>query len=198
MAKNKVQEKELEDESKVKSSEDSKKEKEKTTNESENTNDKSNNEKSKDSKLLEIQDELSEMKEKYLRLYSEFDNYRKRAAREKISLIESASGELIAELLPILDDFDRASKSNTDKTDPDALKEGFELIRDKFKKTLIRKGLQEMEISEGTEFDSELHEAISQVPVEKKKLKGKVIDVVEKGYTINEKVLRYAKVVVGN
>ncbi len=153
---------------------------------------------SEDSKIKVLQDELSEMKDKYLRLYSEFDNYRKRVAKEKLNLIESASEELLTQLLPVLDDFDRAARNNNEKTEAKILKEGFDLIHNKFEKIVKSKGLKEMELKEGSNFDVEFHEAISQIPVEKKKLKGKIIDVVEKGYTLNDKVVRFAKVVIGN
>lgn len=162
------------------------------------SNEEQSSEDNQDSKLKELQDDLSEMKDKYLRLYSEFDNFRKRVAKEKLSLIESASEELLTDLLPVMDDFDRASKNTNDKTEAKVIKEGFDLIYTKFGKILKGKGLKEMDLKEGSDFDSDFHEAISQMPVEKKKLKGKIIDVVEKGYTLNDKVVRFAKVVVGN
>lgn len=138
-----------------------------------------------------------EMNDKYLRLYSEFDNYRKRTAREKIEVISTASGELIKKLLPVIDDFDRAIKANESSEDKEALKDGFKLIRQKMMGLLTQEGLKPMEAME-KEFDTELHEAITQIPAPKKKLKGKVVDVIEKGYFLNERVLRFAKVVIGS
>ncbi len=144
-------------------------------------------------------DEVAEMKDKYLRLYSEFENYRRRTAKEKLDLIGSASAELLTELLPVMDDFDRAAASaNDEKADFKQLKEGFNLIRQKFNRVLTSKGLKEMECGQGADFDVELHEAITQIPAPTDKLKGKIVDVVEKGYTLNEKVIRFAKVVVGS
>ena len=146
-----------------------------------------------------LKDEMAETKNKYLRLYSEFDNYKKRTAKERLAIINTAHSSLMEALLPVLDDFDRARKSSEEKnTDLKTFKEGFELIYDKFGKVLAQKGLKEMECGEGSDFDADLHEAISQIPVEKKKLKGKVVDVVEKGYLLDEKVIRFAKVVVGS
>lgn len=139
-------------------------------------------------------DELAEMKDKYLRLYSEFDNFRRRTAKEKLDVIQTANADLLVELLPTIDDFERAMKASED----DSKNEGLLLIYNKFKKTLENVGLREIEASEGTEFDVELHEAISQVPAPNKKLKGKILDVVERGYYLKEKVIRFAKVVVGS
>ena len=138
-----------------------------------------------------------EMNDKYLRLYSEFDNYRKRTAREKIEVISTASGNLIKNLLPIIDDFDRAIKANKESEDTEALKDGFGLIRQKMMNILSNEGLQPMDALE-KEFDTEHHEAITQIPAPKKKLKGKVVDVIEKGYFLNDRVLRFAKVVIGS
>jgi molecular chaperone GrpE len=139
---------------------------------------------------------VAELNDKYLRLYSDFDNYRKRTMKEKAELIMSASSGVMKDLLPVLDDFERAIVSNQKVEDATALKEGFQLIYNKFKNTLHAKGLKPME-SKGENFDLDLHEAITNIPVEDEAMKGKVIDEVEKGYYLNEKVLRYAKVVVG-
>lgn len=141
-------------------------------------------------------DELAEMKGKYVRLYSEFDNFRKRTNKEKLALIESANESLLKELLPVLDDFDRAAASAEGEEGP--LKEGFDLIYNKFKKVVENSGLTVMVIDQGTDFDADFHEAISQIPAPDEKLKGKIIDVVEKGYMLKEKVVRFAKVVVGS
>ena len=144
----------------------------------------------------EIQKEDQDFKEKYIRLYSEYENYRKRTAKEKIDLITNASENVIKELLPILDDFERAIDNNKNVEDASVLKEGFDLIYSKMHKGLINQGLKPMEAN-GKDFDSEIHEAITKIPAPNEKLKGKVVDVIEKGYQINEKVIRYAKVVVG-
>ena len=154
------------------------------------------NEVEKNSSENEIQKEDQDFKEKYIRLYSEYENYRKRTAKEKIDLITNASENVIKELLPILDDFERAIDNNKNVEDASVLKEGFDLIYSKMHKGLINQGLKPMEAN-GKDFDSEIHEAITKIPAPNEKLKGKVVDVIEKGYQINEKVIRYAKVVVG-
>lgn len=141
--------------------------------------------------------ELGEAKDKYLRLYSEFENFRRRNAKERIDLVKTASSDLMSELLPTIDDFDRANQANQDQTDIDAIKEGFDLIYNKLYKTLEAKGLKLMETEKGTEFDADLHEAVTQFPVEEDDLKGKIIDTVEKGYYLGDKVIRFAKVVIG-
>jgi molecular chaperone GrpE len=150
----------------------------------------------KNSSENEIQKEDQDFKEKYIRLYSEYENYRKRTAKEKIDLITNASENVIKELLPILDDFERAIENNKNVEDASVLKEGFDLIYSKMHKGLINQGLKPMEAN-GKDFDSEIHEAITKIPAPNEKLKGKIVDVIEKGYQINEKVIRYAKVVVG-
>lgn len=149
-------------------------------------------------KIEELEAALEESKEKHLRLYSEFDNYKRRSARERLELIQNASKDLIEQLLPILDDFERAIKSS-EKENPDnkSVVEGLELIYNKSKKILGQQGLKEMECGEGSSFDPDLHEAITQIPAPSKKLKGKIVDVVEKGYFLNDRVIRFAKVVVG-
>lgn len=144
---------------------------------------------------LEI--ELAEAKDKYLRLYSEFENFRRRNAKERIDLIKTASSDLMKELLPTIDDFERAKKANENQSDIEAVKEGFELISSKLQKTLEAKGLKLMETEKGTAFDADLHEAVTQFPVEDEALKGKIIDTVEKGYYLGERVIRFAKVVIG-
>ena len=144
--------------------------------------------------LKKLQDELAEAKDKYLRLYAEFDNFRRRTAKEKIEMIQSAGESLLKALLPVADDFDRAEKSFTGKTDKEA--EGFFLIQNKFKKILEQNGVKVMDTSNG-EFNPDVHDAITQVPALDEKQKGKIVDVVEKGYVLNEKVIRHAKVVIG-
>jgi molecular chaperone GrpE len=145
--------------------------------------------------LKKLQDELAEAKDKYLRLYAEFDNHRRRTAKEKYELRQTANEELINTLLPVLDDFERGEKSFTDKNSKEA--EGFFLIQNKFKKILEQSGVTPMKLSIGSDFNPDLQEAITQIPAPTEKLKGKVIDVVEKGYLLNDKVIRFAKVVIG-
>eukprot|EP00746_Dinoflagellata_sp_MGD_P000074 gnl/MRDRNA2_/MRDRNA2_100130_c0_seq1.p2 gnl/MRDRNA2_/MRDRNA2_100130_c0~~gnl/MRDRNA2_/MRDRNA2_100130_c0_seq1.p2 ORF type:complete len:188 (-),score=23.06 gnl/MRDRNA2_/MRDRNA2_100130_c0_seq1:585-1148(-) len=140
---------------------------------------------------------FNEMNDKYLRLYSEFENFRRRTAKERIELIGSASQDIISSLLPCLDDFERAIKSNETSEDIDAIKEGVTLVYHKFKSTLTSKGLKSIEVNAGDEFDTDLHEAITKIPAPQDELKGKVVDIVEKGYQLNEKVIRYSKVVIG-
>ncbi len=146
--------------------------------------------------FLKLQQEKNEFQEKFIRLYSEYENYRKRTAKEKIDIINNASKEVVSDLLPVLDDFERAIHNNKDSDDSTAIKEGFSLIYNKFIKSLHSKGLKSME-SKNTPFDVDLHEAITNIPAPEEDLKGKVVDVVEKGYYLNDKVLRFAKVVVG-
>lgn len=153
----------------------------------------------KNEELQRLKDELSESKDKYLRLYSEFENFRRRTAKEKLEMVQTASEDLMAALIPVIDDFERAERSFEDeKSDLKAVKEGVQLVYNKFKKVLEQKGLKAMDSKEGMDFDPEYHEAITQIPAPKKNLKGKVVDVIEKGYMLKEKVIRYAKVVIGN
>ena len=141
---------------------------------------------------------LTEQKDKYLRLYSEFENYRRRTAREKLEMIKTANEDLVKDMLSVLDDFDRADDAfEKNPGDVKALKEGLDLIAGKFRKVLEQKGVKEMDSKQGTAFDPEVHEAITQIPAPSKKLKGKIVDTVEKGYYLDEKVVRYAKVVIG-
>lgn len=146
--------------------------------------------------LKKLQDELAEAKDKFVRLYAEFENHRRRTAKEKLEMILSANEQLIKTLLPIADDFERAEKSFTDKSDKEL--EGLFLIQSKFKKILDQNGVKAMEFTKQSDFNPDLHEAITQLPAPDEKLKGKVMDVVEKGYLLNDKVIRFAKVVIGN
>ncbi len=143
-----------------------------------------------------LDEQLADAKDKYLRLYADFENFRRRTAKEKMDIIQNASEKLIVEILPIIDDFERANKSFENTSDIDSVKEGIALIYQKLHKTLASKGVKVME-AENQDFDADLHECITQFAAGEDK-KGKVIDVVEKGYFLNEKVIRYAKVVVGN
>ena len=142
------------------------------------------------------EDKYNEINDKFVRLYAEFDNYRRRTNKERIELIGSASAGVIKDMIPVLDDFERAIVNNEKSEDLKGVKEGFILVSNKFKSILEGKGLKAME-SKGKAFDSELHEAIANVPATDKKMKGKVVDDVEKGYFFNDKVVRFAKVVVG-
>lgn len=145
--------------------------------------------------LKKLQDELAEAKDKYMRLYAEFDNFRRRSAKEKLEMISSANESLLKTLLPVIDDFERAEKSFKDKNDKES--EGFFLIQNKFKKVLDQYNVKAMDAGQGADFNPDLHEAITQIPAPDEKLKGKIVDVVEKGYLLGEKVIRFAKVVVG-
>lgn len=142
------------------------------------------------------EDRYKELNDKYLRIHAEFDNYRKRSNKEKIDLISTAGEGIIKDLLPIIDDFERAIDNNAKVEDIELVREGFVLIFNKFKGVLESKGLKPMD-SPGDTFDVDIHEAISNIPAPKKKLKGKVVEAVEKGYYLNDKVIRFAKVVVG-
>ncbi|WP_374755647.1 nucleotide exchange factor GrpE [Dyadobacter jiangsuensis] len=140
--------------------------------------------------------EIAELKDKYLRLYADFENFRRRTAKEKLEMISGASADTVKLILPIVDDFERAKVSFDSSTDIEALKEGVDLIYTKLYKALESKGLKAME-SKGADFDAEIHESIAQFPAPSEDLKGKVIDEIEKGYYLNDKVIRYAKVIVG-
>jgi molecular chaperone GrpE len=142
-----------------------------------------------------VQDDLAEAKDKYVRLYAEFDNHRRRTSKEKLGLIQNANEQLIVALLPILDDFERAEKSNTEKSNSTV--EGFLLIKNKLAKVIDQYGVKPMDTAPETEFNPDLHEAITQIPADEK-LKGKIVDTVEKGYLLNDKVIRFAKVVIGS
>ncbi len=140
--------------------------------------------------------EHATMHDKYVRLHAEFDNFRKRTAKERMDLLMSAGADTVKSILPVMDDMERAIAHNTQVTDVEAVKQGFNLIQQKFASILQAHGVKPMD-SKGQPFNPDLQEAISQVPAPAPDLRGKVLDVVEKGYTINDKVLRYAKVVVG-
>lgn len=137
-----------------------------------------------------------ELNDKYLRLYSEFENFRKRTQREKADLIQFAGTDILKTLLPVVDDFDRALINNERTEDPQVLREGFQLIHSKLHRLLNQVGLEEMKVK-GEAFDTEFHEAITNIPAPEESLKGKVVDLAEKGYIYKGKVLRFAKVVVG-
>jgi molecular chaperone GrpE len=145
----------------------------------------------------QLQIDVTEAKDKYLRLYSEFENFRRRNAKERLELVKTASADVITELLPVVDDFERATKSFEENEASKEIMEGIQLIHSKFLKVLEGKGLTAMDNKPGIEFDPEIHEAITKIPAPSKKLRGKVVDTVEKGYTLGDKVIRYAKVVIG-
>lgn len=144
----------------------------------------------------ELEQQLAAMNDKFLRLYAEFDNYRRRTAKQQIEMQRNAGADTIKAVLPVLDDFDRAIESNQGIEDPETLKVGFSLIYNKLKGILEKSGLKEID-AKGTPFDTDLHEAITNIPAPSEDLKGKVVDVVEKGYYLNDQVLRFSKVVVG-
>lgn len=144
----------------------------------------------------ELQAKVNELNDKYLRLYAEYDNYRRRTAKESIELQATAGKDIIVSVLGVLDDFDRAQKSMETAKEIGAVKEGIQLIHNKLKNALQNKGLEEMK-SVGEEFNSDLHEAITNIPAPSEEMKGKVVDEVEKGYYLNGKVIRFARVVVG-
>ena len=143
-----------------------------------------------------LQKEIIELKDKQIRLFAEFENYKKRTAKERIDLFRNAGLEFFEVMLPVLDDFDRAKQNNENIEDPKIIKEGADLIQSKLFNTLQSKGLKAMDSKE-TPFDVDLHDAITNIPAPSKQLKGKVVDVIEKGYYLNDHVLRFAKVVVG-
>ena len=153
--------------------------------------------KSGHSKLLEeIKESLENEKDKYLRLFAEFENFKKRTSKERIELFKTAGQDVITSLLPVLDDFDRAiSQLNENKSGKDF--EGFILIKNKFLEIMKSNGLIDIETQIGDNFDAEVHEAISQITAIDKNQKGKIIDVIEKGFQLGEKIIRYPKVVVG-
>ena len=146
--------------------------------------------------MEKLKEELQAQKDKYLRLFAEFDNFRKRSARENLEVRQTAGKEVITSLLDVLDDADRAEKQLQTTENLNQVKEGIQLVFSKLRNTLQSKGLKPMQ-SIGTDFDVEKHEAITEVPVQDEQQKGKVIDEVQKGYYLNDKIIRFAKVVLG-
>ncbi|WBU88576.1 nucleotide exchange factor GrpE [Cellulophaga omnivescoria] len=145
----------------------------------------------------QLQQDLAKEKDKFLRLFAEFENYKKRTSKERMDLFKTAGQEVIVSMLPVMDDFDRAMKEIS-KSEDKELVTGVELIQNKFKETLKGKGLLEIEVVQGDAFNADVHEAITQIPAPDEKLKGKIIDVIEKGFTLGDKIIRHPKVVVGN
>lgn len=144
-----------------------------------------------------LEQELAEQKDKYLRMYSEFENFRRRTAKEKLDMIKTANESMATALLPVMDDFERAIKAFEQEGKDASVQEGIQLIYNKLSKTLEQKGVVVMDLKPGDDFDAEYQEAITQIPTPDEKLKGKVVDVIEKGYMLGEKVIRFAKVVIG-
>lgn len=149
------------------------------------------------SPTAKLEEQLAELNDKYLRLFSDFDNYRKRTAKERIELAKTAGEDFFKAILPVLDDFERGLKAMNEAADVNALKEGVDLIYTKLNNILVTKGLEPL-TSVGVSFDADIHEAITNIPAPSEDMKGKVIDEVERGYALNGKVIRYAKVIVGN
>ncbi|WP_320243970.1 nucleotide exchange factor GrpE [Tenacibaculum sp. 1B UA] len=161
-----------------------------------------NKEESQENKEVEAKEEptteelIQAEKDKYLRLFAEFENYKKRTSKERIDLFKTASQELMTALLPIMDDFDRGLTEIKKSEDSELIK-GIELINNKFKNILTQKGLTTIEVKAGDDFDAEVHDAITQIPAPTDDLKGKIIDCVEKGYKLGDKIIRHPKVVMG-
>lgn len=148
------------------------------------------------SEVDKLKQEVATLNDKYVRLYAEFDNYKRRTTKERIDLLQTAGKDVIVSLLTVLDDFERASKAMENAQEVAPVKEGINLVHHKLKSLLVQKGLKEMD-AKGVTFDAEIHEAITNIPAPTEDLKGKVVDEVEKGYYLNDKVIRFAKVVVG-
>jgi molecular chaperone GrpE len=146
--------------------------------------------------IVALQEQVIEANDKYLRLYAEFDNFKRRTSKERIELLQTAGKEVIISMLPVLDDFERGLKSMEQATEVAPIKEGVALVQHKFKNTLSQFGLKEMN-TQGQVFDADIHEAITNIPAPSAALKGKIVDQLEKGYYLNDKVIRFAKVVVG-
>jgi molecular chaperone GrpE len=155
-----------------------------------------NPEQEKESLEMLLANKIKEQEDKYLRLAAEFDNYRKRTLREKADLTKYAGEEIFSDLLPVVDDLDRAVDAMNNTQDIVAIRKGIDLIYGKFRDFLGQKGIKEI-MAKGTEFNTDLHEAVTKIPAPSKKDRGKIIDVIQKGYLMNDKVIRYAKVVVG-
>ena len=148
------------------------------------------------SEVDQLKSDLEAEKDKFLRLFAEFENYKRRTTKERIELFKTAGQEVIQSLLPVMDDFDRAL-AEIEKAKDKELAKGVGLISNKFKETLKSKGLEETKVKAGDAFDAELHEAITQIPAPSKKMVGKIVDVIEKGYALGDKIIRFPKVVTG-
>ncbi len=144
----------------------------------------------------QLQEDLNNEKDKFLRLFAEFENYKRRTTKERIDLFKTANQEVLQAMLPVLDDFDRAW-ALVSKSEDEALVTGIQLIHDKLRSTLVSKGLEEVEIKAGDVFNADFAEAITQIPAPNDKLKGKIVDVIEKGYKLGDKIIRFPKVIIG-
>ena len=145
----------------------------------------------------QLTQDLAREKDKFLRLFAEFENYKRRTSKERVELFKTANQEVLLAMLPILDDFDRAL-IEISKSGDESLVKGVELIHEKLKSTLVAKGLEEVEVKAGDAFDADFAEAITQIPAPSDKMKGKIVDVLEKGYKLGDKIIRFPKVVIGN
>lgn len=145
----------------------------------------------------QLKEDLAKEKDKFMRLFAEFENYKKRTSKERMDLFKTASEEVMLAMLPVLDDFERALLHIEDDKEAEELRKGVLLIYNKLLSTLEKKGLSKMEVAKGDTFDADVHEAITQIPAPSKDLKGKIIDVIEKGYKLGEKTIRFPKVVIG-
>ncbi|HKJ43076.1 MAG TPA: nucleotide exchange factor GrpE [Sunxiuqinia sp.] len=150
----------------------------------------------KEEQIESLENDIKEMKDKHIRLQAEFDNFRKRTMKEKMELIKTASEKVLVDILPVIDDFERALSTFSDISDEDPLKQGVILIYNKFQEFLKKNGIKEIEAKEKV-FDTDLHEAITKIPAPTEELKGKIVDVIQKGYLMNDKVIRFSKVVIG-
>ncbi len=144
-----------------------------------------------------LQEDLANEKDKFLRLFAEFENFKRRTAKERIDLFKTANQDVLQAMLPILDDFDRAM-TEIAKSEDEVLLRGVELIHEKLKSTLVSKGLEQVEVRAGDAFNADYAEAITQIPAPTADLKGKIVDVIEKGYKLGDKIIRFPKVVIGN
>lgn len=169
---------------------------EKTTNEKEVKKPKKNKKDSSADKIEELEQTIAQKNDQLLRLQAEFDNFRKRTLKEKMELIKTAGEGIMLNILPVIDDFERALKSMEEAKDSEAVKEGLLLIHKRFIDFVKQNGVKEIEAN-GLDFDTDLHEAITKIPAPNEEQKGKIVDVIQKGYLLNDKVIRFAKVVIG-
>jgi molecular chaperone GrpE len=153
-------------------------------------------EKQLDSKGEDLQKQVNELQDKYIRLMAEFDNFRKRSLKERMELLKSAGEDVLINILPVIDDFERGLDAIEKSSDIEAVKQGIQLIYNKFKDFLVQRGVKEIDANH-QDFNVDMHEAITKIPAPEENLKGKVVDVLQKGYMLNDKVIRYAKVVIG-
>ncbi len=167
-----------------------------TTDENTNTRESENSEELLEKKEQLLEEELNDLRDKYVRLSAEFDNYRKRTLKEKMELTKSAGESILLNIIPVVDDFERGMETMDKASDIDAVKEGIHLIHNKFKDFLKQSGVKEIEARD-KEFNTDEHDAVTKIPAPGEEQKGKVVDVIEKGYKLNDRVIRFSKVVVG-